>query len=68
MAILRVPVTADNSAEWVRKAATAINQLVAIQAALVLGPFADDAAAAAGGIAVGALYRKSDGSMVWRQA
>jgi hypothetical protein len=31
--ILNVPVTASNLAEWVRRAATAINSLVSLQAA-----------------------------------
>ncbi|GEM70943.1 hypothetical protein SAQ01S_07090 [Sphingomonas aquatilis NBRC 16722] len=64
--ILRVPVVATNIAEWVRRAATAINQLSAASDALETGPYADDAAAADGGIAVGALYRKPDGSTAWR--
>lgn len=64
--ILRVPVVATNMAEWVRRAATAINQLSAASDALATGPFADDAAAGEGGIAVGALYRKPDGSVAWR--
>jgi hypothetical protein len=32
------------------------------------GPFADDPAAEAGGVAVGSLYRVDDGSVAWRQA
>lgn len=66
--ILRIPVVATNLAEWVRKAATAINQLATAQDVLALGPFADDAAAGAGGVPIGALYRRADGSTAWRQA
>lgn len=66
--ILRVPVTVTNIADWVRKAAGAINQLAAAQDLLALGPFADDAAAGAGGVPVGSLYRRADGSTAWRQA
>jgi hypothetical protein len=32
-----------------------------------LGPFADDAAAAAGGVTVGETYKKAGGTMAWRQ-
>lgn len=64
--ILRIPVVATNLAEWVRKAATAINQLAAAQDVLALGPFADDAAAEEGGVPIGALYRRADGSTAWR--
>jgi hypothetical protein len=32
------------------------------------GPFADDTAAASGGVDVGQVYRKSDGTMAWRVA
>lgn len=32
------------------------------------GPYADDAAAATGGVPVGGDYRKADGTMAWRQA
>lgn len=31
------------------------------------GPYADDAAAATGGVAVGSIYRKTGGDVVWRQ-
>ena len=31
------------------------------------GPYANDAAAALGGVAVGSVYRRSDGFVVWRQ-
>lgn len=66
--ILRIPPVATNLAEWARKAATAINQLAAAQDVLALGPFADDAAAGEGGVPIGSLYRRSDGSTAWRQA
>jgi len=66
--ILRVPITVGNIAEWARRVATAVNQLATAQDALSTGPFADDAAAAAGGIAVGSLYRRADGSLVWRMS
>lgn len=32
------------------------------------GEFADDTAAASGGVAIGGIYRKSDGTVVWRQS
>lgn len=32
------------------------------------GPFADDAAAASGGVPVGSIYRVTDGTIAWRQA
>lgn len=70
--ILRVPVTAANIVEWVRLAANAINQLIVGQEKLTPqdtpfpGPFADDAAASAGGVNVGSTYRKPDGSIWWR--
>lgn len=35
---------------------------------LSAGPFASDAAAAAGGVALGRPYRRSDGVVAWRQA
>lgn len=66
--ILRVPITTSDIADWVRKAASAINQIAQGQDALSRGPFADDAAASTGGIAVGGLYRKPDGTVGWRQA
>lgn len=64
--ILRVPVVATNIAEWVRRAAGAINQLATAQDAIGLGPFVDDTAAGEGGVPIGALYRRSDGSTAWR--
>ena len=33
---------------------------------LTLGPFANDTAALSGGVGIGALYRKSDGTTAWR--
>lgn len=64
--MLRVPVIATNIAEWVRLAATAINQLAPLNDSLSSGPFADDTAASDGGIPVGAVYRKPDGTIGWR--
>lgn len=57
----QIPV--DFGPDWPRKAAQAVNWLLG-RAALLEGlqDFADDAAAAAGGIAVGAFYRS--GSVV----
>ncbi|WP_203309764.1 hypothetical protein [Sphingomonas beigongshangi] len=66
MNILRVPVTAGNMVEWVRKAATAINQLIQASEAPLPGPFADDSAANTGGVPVGGTYRKPDGTLGWR--
>ena len=66
--MLRVPVIATNIAVWVRLAATAINQLAPLNDSLTAGPFADDAAAKTGGVAVGSLYRKPDGTLGWRQS
>jgi hypothetical protein len=66
--ILRVPVIVGNTADWARKVASAINQLIAGQDAIASGPYADDAAAGEGGIGVGGLYRRPDGTVWWRQA
>lgn len=64
--ILRVPVTFTDVADWARKVANAINQLAPLQDGVNAGPFADDAAAGAGNIPVGGLYRKPDGTIAWR--
>lgn len=58
----RVPV--DWSADWPRKAATAINALIGLTNFSVLGNYVDDAAAAAGGVAIGQLYRNGSVVMV----
>lgn len=54
----------SNTVDWVRRAAEAVNALIRGQAALetatdwsALADYADDTAAAAGGVAVGELYR-----------
>lgn len=51
----RVPV--DWSIDWPRKIAAAVNALIGRTNYAALEDFADDAAAAAGGVNVGQLYR-----------
>lgn len=73
---LRVPVTATVLPDWIRKCAGTVNELIGLVSALTTrvealeaplpGPFADDAAAATGGVAVNSAYRKTGGTVAWR--
>lgn len=58
----RVPV--DWAVDWPRKIAGAVNALIALTDYSALGNYANDAAAAAGGVKVGQQYRNGSVVMV----
>ncbi|MFD1331571.1 hypothetical protein ACFQ4O_06110 [Methylopila musalis] len=64
----RTPTGANRNITWRISHQTGVASFKGLNATNFPGPFANDAAAATGGVAVKSVYLKSDGTLAWRVA